>query len=729
LTTEDGLVHNAVITIHRAPDGALWFGTWEGGVSRYDGRSFSNFTTEDGLVDDFVMTIYSEPDGVIWFGTEYGGASRYDGQGFASLTTKDGLPDNLVRAIHRASDGTLWFGTAGGVSRYDGRSFLNFTTKDGLANDVVYAIYGEPEGVIWFGTLGGVSRYDDRGQALKSPHTRGSEQRGVGDFPHFANFTTEDGLVNNRVISIYVAPDGMLWLGTRGGGVACYDGTAWTSLDTRDGLASNAVQSIHPDVDGSLWFATEGGITRYRRSTVPPKVQIVSVTTDRAYIDLDAIPACPPGTRITIEYNSIDFVTVPEKRQYRYRIYDTRDMRLETEDMRFETEDMGHKSPKSQVQVYNPPTKQTTFDWTPEEPGEYIFEVQAIDRDLNYSEPAMVGLTIQPDPMLLSMQAELNHLRREVGQKYQFGSIIGRSAGIMQVQALMERAIDSGLTVLITGETGTGKELVAKAIHHNSPRKDHPMMALNCGAVPKELITSSLFGHRKGAFTGAHEDQIGLFEAASGGTLLLDEIGEMPQDAQVQLLRVLEEHKVQRLGEYISRDVDVRIIAMTNRELMKDVAAGRFREDLYYRLSVFPIHMPPLREHSEDMPLLSERFIQEVGREVDDLSPDVFEMLQSYSWPGNVRELRNAIHRAAALAEEGKQIQIYHFPAEITQGESLIQDAVAARSGYSEAVESFQRRLVEQVLRECEGNRHEAARRLKMDRANLLRLMKRLGIP
>ena len=292
----------------------------------------------------------------------------------------------------------------------------------------------------------------------------------------------------------------------------------------------------------------------------------------------------------------------------------------------------------------------------------------------------------------------------------------------------MERAIDSGLTVLIIGETGTGKELVAKAIHYNSSRKDGPLRDLNCGSVPKELVSSTLFGYRKGAFTGATEDRIGLFEAASGGTLLLDEIGEMPQDAQIHLLRVLEESKIQRVGDNISRDVDVRIIAMTNRELIKEVEDRRFRKDLYYRLSVFPIYVPPLRERPEDIPLLAEHFLQEMDRGLADLAPDVLDMLQSYSWPGNVRELLNAIRRADALAEEGKQIQTYYFSSQITQGESLIQDIISENLGLSASLELLQRRLIENALRECNGNRTQAAQMLNTQRPNLVRIMKRLGI-
>lgn len=225
---------------------------------------------------------------------------------------------------------------------------------------------------------------------------------------------------------------------------------------------------------------------------------------------------------------------------------------------------------------------------------------------------------------------------------------------------------------------------------------------------------------------------MGIFEEASGGTVLLDEIGEMPQDDQIQLLRVLEEGEVTRLGENISRDVDVRVIAMTNRDLMKEAAEGRFREDLYYRLSVFPILVPPLRERPEDISLLAEHFLREYlhqhRKELNGFAPDVFEMLQSYSWPGNVRELRNAIDLAAALAQEGGYIQPHHFPPQIVQGQSLIEDIISEKAGYSESLDRFRKRLVEDALRRSSGNRTQAAKLLGMKRPNLVALIKRLGI-
>ena len=704
-TPGDGLV-NRINVIYREPDGVIWFGgRWEG-ISRYDGENIVNFTSDDVLPHNYVYAIHRTHDGVIWFGTGWatgGGATRYDGKEFVTFTTQDGLVGNTVYAICEEPHGALWFGTDCGLSCYDGRKFVNFTTKEGLVNNSVSVIHRNPDGVMWFGTGGGISRYDGK---------------------KFANFTTQDGLAHDFITTIYRDPDDVLWFGTDGGGVCMYDGTAWSSLDSRDGLAGNSVRSIDPAPDGSLWFGTNGGLTRYRRSSIPPRVRIASVKIDGEYTELEGISFITVGNHIVIEYSAIDFKTVPEKRQYRCRIVE-----IDSDWRGKPKASVGFDTQATQPKAFGRPTKAAQFEWIPRKAGTYTFQVQAIGRDLNYSKPATLSLTVQPDPVLVSMQTEINHLRREAGQKYHFENIIGHSDGIRQVHALMTRAIDSGLTVLIIGETGTGKELVAKAIHYHSPRKDYPLLELNCGAVPKDLVASTLFGHRKGAFTGASEDKMGLFEAASRGTLLLDEIGEMPQDAQVHLLRVLEEHKIQRLGEEnISRDVDVRIIAMTNRDLFKEVEAGRFREDLYYRVSEFPIHIPPLRERPEDITLLAEHFLQEIDKELDGFAPDVFEMLQSYAWPGNVRELRNVIRRAAAFVEEGKQIQAYHFPPQITQGESLIQAIISEQVGLSASLNRLQRRLIEDALKKCDGNRTHAARMLKIDRSNLIRLMRRLDI-
>ena len=225
---------------------------------------------------------------------------------------------------------------------------------------------------------------------------------------------------------------------------------------------------------------------------------------------------------------------------------------------------------------------------------------------------------------------------------------------------------------------------------------------------------------------------MGLFEAAKGGTVILDEVGDMSEDAQVHLLRVLQEHKVQRLGEFKSRDVDVRIIAITNRNLAAEVEAGRFREDLYYRLNVLHIHAPPLRDRVEDLPILSAHFLEQALQQMDKVingfNPDVIDMFARYAWPGNVRELENEIFGAAAIAEAGERIEPHHFSPQLTGEETVVQEILTERVGLSAAIERFQRRMVVDALRACHGNRTQAARRLGMQRPSLVRLIKRLGI-
>ncbi len=394
-TTKDGLVNGSISSICRVADNVMWFGAW-GSVSRYDGKEFANFTTRDGLTRHSIFDIYSDKDGIVWFASLGGGVFRYDGKEFVNFTMRDGLVHNRVGDIHCDANGVMWFATDVGVSRYDGNEFVNFTEEDGLLNNFVQVVYGDADGVLWFGTDRGVSRYDGKGFANFTTEdglldhdihaicqdnngsmwfgTEGGLSRYDGE--EFVNFTVEDGLPHDDVRVLYFSSDGVLWVGTYGGGVAMYDGNAWGSLDTRDGLAGNSVRSrsFHQDEDGTFWFGTNGGITRYRRGNVPPKANIVSVTTDQTYDDLSTIPAFAIGTRVTIECSSIDLKTIPEKRQYRYRVYESRNL-------------------ESHI-PYNHPTKEASFDWVPEEPGTYTFQVQAIDRDLRYSKPASLTLEV-----------------------------------------------------------------------------------------------------------------------------------------------------------------------------------------------------------------------------------------------------------------------------------------------------------------------------------------------
>src|SRR3989475_5175331 len=253
----------------------------------------------------------------------------------------------------------------------------------------------------------------------------------------------------------------------------------------------------------------------------------------------------------------------------------------------------------------------------------------------------------------LKLRKEAGYLRRELRRLTGLDNIIGQSSNMRAIFDLIQTVAPQSSRVLITGESGTGKELVARAIHENSIRAQAPFITINCGAFPETLLESELFGYMKGAFTGANENRQGLFQAAHGGTLFLDEIGNMSLTMQVKLYRVLQEGKVRPVGSTDESDVDVRIIAATNKEFEKEIAEGRFREDLYYRLSVIPIHVPPLRERREDIPLLArhflERFRKTMEKPVEGVSPEAMTRLESYDWPGNVRELENTIERAIAL--------------------------------------------------------------------------------
>jgi DNA-binding NtrC family response regulator len=261
---------------------------------------------------------------------------------------------------------------------------------------------------------------------------------------------------------------------------------------------------------------------------------------------------------------------------------------------------------------------------------------------------------------------ELEVARRRLRESGVLGALVGSSRQMREIFGLIEQIAPSNVPVLITGESGTGKELVARTLHALSPRKTRPFVAVNCAAIPETLIESEIFGHEKGAFTGAAERRAGCFELASGGTLLLDEVGEMPIGTQAKLLRVLEERKLRRLGARTEQDVDVRVLAATNRHTDDAVASGHLRADLFYRLNVFNIHMPPLREHMEDLPAMTEAMLDEMnakhGRKVSGLAASMLDRLMSYEWPGNARELRNTIERAVILCPDGAPLDAGHLP-------------------------------------------------------------------
>jgi len=316
-------------------------------------------------------------------------------------------------------------------------------------------------------------------------------------------------------------------------------------------------------------------------------------------------------------------------------------------------------------------------------------------------------------------------LRRELRKQYNFSEIVGKSEKLQQVFDLVNKVAGTNANVLIQGESGTGKELIARSIHFNSGRAENPFLAVNCGALPESLLESELFGHTKGSFTGAVSDKKGLFRSVAGGTLFLDEVGEMPQSLQVKLLRALQEHEVTPVGASVPQKFDARIIAATNRDLEVEVAEGRFREDLFYRLNVIEIVVPPLRERREDIPLLVKHFIAKASRNQNAsgkvLSPPALAAIGSYDWPGNVRELENAIERAVILSSDEIQVESLPPKVRLAAGTYETRDS----DGFRPTLDEMEKRYITETLAAVDDDKTQAAYILGIDLSTLYRKLKR----
>ena len=342
----------------------------------------------------------------------------------------------------------------------------------------------------------------------------------------------------------------------------------------------------------------------------------------------------------------------------------------------------------------------------------------------------LVGVALVNARMYEQLEEKAQYLQKEVERRYQLGDLFGQSDAMQAIYYLIERAAKSDIPVLVQGETGTGKELAARAIHYNSTRKDQPFLSQNCASFSPELLQSELFGHKKGAFTGATENHIGVFEAASGGTVFLDEIADASPQLQRNLLRVLQEGEIRRVGETVDRAVDVRIIAATNRDLKQEVEKGSFREDLYYRLHGIQIDMPPLRERMEDVPLLAKHLLirarEDANKSVGGLTVGAIKALTSHDWPGNVRELENKIRRAVVLAEEDSEITPDLFSE--TVGHAVSDVSVEYQGRLQDHVQEYEKRLIRDALDRYEGNITHTARKLGMTRAGLQKKINRLRL-
>ena len=761
LTTAGGLAHNLVMCIGQDRAGRIWLGTFGGGVTRYDGTRFAAFTTRQGLSNSGAMALLEDRHGCLWcatwdgvcrydgrqeggerwhpagqagrnvkclledragrlwcgtaedgvwrcdgrqeggenwvalkadlpcqrveclledrhgrlwcgtggVGESGGGVCRYDGEELVTFSVADGLGDNRVLALLEDRQGHLWLGTyGGGICRYDGEKFHTFTTADGLAHDRVHALLEDRQGHIWCGTEGGLSRYDGK---------------------NFVNFTVEHGLTHNMVRALFEDRDGHLWCGLYGGGVCRYDGRVFQTLQTRDGLVHSAVQQILQDRRGAYWIATDGGITCYLPNPMTPEVRLTDVVAERRHGPVSELQITTLQQLVLFEFQGQSLTTEPERMVYVYR--------LEGHDADWRT------------------TSYPRAEYEDLPAGEYTFQVRAVDRDLCYSAPASVRLSVTPDHRLQALTRALSGTEE---------SFVGQSPALLQAQRHLARAAPTDMAVLILGETGTGKGLAARTLHLLGPQRDGPFIQVNCGAIPDTLVESELFGHEKGAFTGADSRKLGRVELAEGGTLFFDEIGDLSPEAQSKLLQVLEERRFERLGGTRTLKLEAKIVAATNRDLDSLVCQGYFRQDLYFRLQAFPVRLPPLRERREDIGLLAayfaERMAAHLGKTVAGVEPEAVARLQAYDWPGNVRELEHVVKRAVTVGA-GPWIGVDT----ITLGNDgqPLQEMVS--------LAEYERRYIVQVLEQFGwviGGKKGAAAVLGLKESTLRNRMKKLGI-
>jgi two-component system NtrC family response regulator len=339
-------------------------------------------------------------------------------------------------------------------------------------------------------------------------------------------------------------------------------------------------------------------------------------------------------------------------------------------------------------------------------------------------------LTLERARKMARLQQENRELRRAVEQTFRFENLVGSSEAMRRLYELLELTAPTMSTTLISGETGTGKELVARAIHYNSPRREAPFVTVNCGALPDSLVEAELFGHRKGAFTGADSNRPGKFEAADGGTLFLDEVGEIPLELQPKILRALQTGEIDRIGQDHPSRIDVRIVAATNSDLEQAVSEGTFRRDLFYRLAVVQITVPPLRERRDDIPLLAQhflaRFSERSRRSGLRFPPEVFALFDRYHWPGNVRELENAVERMVVLSRDDV-LSLDALPDRIAGAKETEHARLMLPDG-GVVFESLERDFIQQALRRTQGNQTQAARLLGMTRSTLLYRMQKFKL-
>ncbi|GEM_PF-465122 len=779
----DGLVHDDVRFITEDAQGALWIGTL-GGLSRFQDGTFTNYTTEQGLSNSYVRAIYQGADGALWIGTYGGGLNRFKEGRFTAITRRDGLFDNVVSRILEDDRGNLWMSGNRGIFRVSLRQLNDFA--DDRIGSVTSISYGLADGMevsecnggsqpagwrtrdgrLWFPTISGIVIIDPSDLNEQPP------------LVHIERVLIDDALMDRRRrikappgpgdVEIHYtglcfqAPEKMRfkyklegfdghWVDAGSRRVAYYtkvppgDYRFRVLAMNNDGVWSEreaAIEiSLAPHVYQTGWFyalvvgmllaAGWGGyklqvkrleqrtreleamvaartaeVVQHRNQLASANRQLERVNTNM----LSILNQFHQGAVITDAEGRVTFVSQAAERLLERR----------------QDEVLGqHWTTLFPLSAPDRNQLKVLLDQPPNPPSKIPIAFHARTGRRYWIEIEVVVDPRRADHRIFFLHdvSEVYDLRQLLGDKTKFHDLIGGSRAMKLVYEQIQDLARVDTIILITGETGTGKELVARAVHYASRRRDKPFIAVNCAGLTESLVASQLFGHRRGAFTGAVADQQGVFEAAEGGTLLLDEIGDLSLPLQATLLRVLQEKEIIRLGESKPRQIDVRVVAATHHNLHQDVAAGRFRPDLLYRISAAEIHLPPLRERPSDIPLLVAWFLgqlrAESGKRMPDVSQEVIHVLMTYPWPGNVRELKSAIEWAAVRCK-GTIIQIGDLPAKLG-------GTPPPNSSVDDGRRDESRRILE-ALEQSGGQRAAAARRLGISRSTLYRRLKRLGL-
>ena len=591
--------------------GTIWFGGEEGKVFKAgtDSQTIAVAAEEDA---ETIGGLCQDQAGRLWVWTEQGTLGWIEEDRFVALA--QGLPRRQYQAVVPDSEGGLWIGVQGETpALYYKDKADHLSAPDYTGLETVYFVNAlwKHEGTLWVGATNGLFSVDCASRQVRQ-YTK-----------------AQDGLPADGIISLAADSKGSMWIGLGNGeGVSNYNGRTFHSIRLGPLRPENIVNAILCDHRGWLWFGTEGGLIRYRPRRTRPGIAIRQVVGGRL-LEAPQSVSCPEDApEIVIHFQGIRFgFGRTQQMHYSHRL-------------------VGH-NPAAEWSAFTLDNKVSYRDLPV---GEYRFEVRTQDQDGLVSEVAHLEVRVVPAVKSARLRS------REHKRQTSVQAVPGQSPTITRLLLQVEPVARTNMTVLLLGETGTGKNLIARGIHALSLRRAHAFIPLNCGALPTELIESELFGHERGAFTGAVVRRAGYIEQAQGGTLFLDEIGDLALETQQVLLHVLDEGYLRRIGSNKSTKVDIRIIAATNRDLNKEVEAGRFRADLFYRLNVSTVVVPPLRDRREDIPVLVEHFVrqyaQELKRPVPSLGDGVLEHLQTHSWPGNVRELESLIQQAVALCRE-----------------------------------------------------------------------------